>query len=104
MQQTQTSKPASSLFLTQSTTINAHEVANEISLAFQPDHNIDGFRDQVEDIFIYTSKYLSANHISQDRLVEIVEALRELPQRAGHPQWRYIFQSGSYMLVEAEGK
>jgi hypothetical protein len=91
-------------FLTQFSPKSAHEVAKEISLAFQPEHNIDGFRDEVEDICIYTSKYLPANHISQDRLVEIVEALRELPQCDGPPQWQYIFQTGSYMLVEAEGK
>jgi hypothetical protein len=91
-------------FLDPSTTKSAHEVAEEISLAFGPEHNVDGFRDEVEDICIYTSKYLPANHTSQDRLIEIVEALREFPQQAGHPQWQYIFQTGSYMLVEAEGK
>jgi hypothetical protein len=91
-------------FLTQFSPKSAHEVAKEISLAFTPEHNIDGFRDEVEDICIYTSKYLPANHISQDRLVAIVEALRELPQCDGHPQWQYIFQTGSYMLVEAEDK
>jgi hypothetical protein len=91
-------------FLTQLSPKSAHDVAKEISLAFQPEHNIDGFHDGVEDVFIYTSKYLPANHISQDRVVEVVEALRQLPQRAGHPQWQYIFQTGSYMLVEAEGK
>jgi hypothetical protein len=91
-------------FLTQFSPRFAHEVANDISLAFQPEHNIDGFRDEVEDIFIYTSKYLPANHVSQDRLVEIVQALRKLPQCDGHPQLVYIFQNGSYMLLEAEGE
>jgi hypothetical protein len=91
-------------FLTRFSSKPAHEVAVEVSRAFKAEHNIDGFRDGVEDIFIYTSKYLPANHISQDRLVEIVQALRKLPHVNGHPQWQYIFQSGSYMLVEAEGK
>ena len=91
-------------FLTQSTTISAQEVANEIASSFQPEHNIGGFRDGVEDICIYTSRYLPANHISQDRLIEIIKALRELPQQEQQPQWRYIFQTGSYLLIEAEGK
>jgi hypothetical protein len=91
-------------FLTQFSPKSAHEVAKEISLTFQPEHNNDGFRDEIEDICVYTSKYLPANHISQDRLVEIIEALRGLPQQNGQPAWRYIFQTGSYMLVEAEGK
>lgn len=82
----------------------AQEVANDISLAVKPEHNLGGFRDEVEDICIYTSKYLPANHVSQDRLVEIVEAIRELPQSEGQPQWRYIFQDGCYMLIEAEGE
>jgi len=90
-------------FLTQSTTISAQEVANEIASSFQPEHNIGGFRDEVEDICIYTSKYLPANHVSQDRLVEIIKALRELPQQDQQPQWQSIFQSGSYLLIEAEG-
>lgn len=91
-------------FLTQSTTTSAQEVANEIASSFKPEHNIGGFRDEVEVICIYTSKYLPSNHISQDRLVEIIKALRELPQQEQQPQWRYIFQTGSYVLIEAEGK
>lgn len=91
-------------FLIQSTTTSAQKVANEIASSFQPEHNIGGFRDEVEDICIYTSKYLPANHVSQERLVEIIKALRELPQRDQQPEWRNIFQTGSYLLIEAEGK
>lgn len=91
-------------FLTRSTTISAQEVANEVAQAFKPEHNISGFRDEVEDICIYTSKFLPANHVSQDRLIEIINALRELPQCDGQPEWRNVFQSGSYLLIEAEGK
>jgi hypothetical protein len=91
-------------FLAPSAPKSAQEVALDISLAFKPEHNIDGFRDEVEDICIYTSKYLPANHVAQDRLVEIVEAVREVPECAGQPRWRYIFQTGSYLLVEAYGK
>lgn len=90
-------------FLTGSTNC-AHEVANDISLAVRPEHNLGGFRDQVEDICIYTSKYLPANHVVQDRLVEIVKGVRELPQCEGQPQWRCIFQDGCFMLIEAEGE
>ncbi|KAG9523170.1 hypothetical protein KCV07_g2770, partial [Aureobasidium melanogenum] len=88
-------------FLTH-TTDSAHKVAHEISLTVEPGDNLEGFRNEVEDICIYTSKHLPANHESQDRLVEIVEAFRELPQSAGQPQWRYIFQDGCSMLIEAE--
>jgi len=91
-------------FLTQSTTISTQEVANDIASSFKPEHNIGGFRDGVEDICIYTSKYLPANHISQDRLIEVIKAVRELPQQEQQPQWQSIFQSGSYLLIEAEGK
>jgi hypothetical protein len=91
-------------FLRSSATTSAHVVANEISLAFKPEHNIGGFLDEVEDICIYTSKNLPANHISQDRLVEIVKAIRELPQCAEQPQWQNISCTGSYMLIEATGK
>jgi hypothetical protein len=91
-------------FLAPSTPKSAQEVALDISLAFKPEHNIDGFRDEVEDICIYTSKFLPANHVSQDKLVEIVEAVRELPGCVGQPQWRYILQTGSYLLVEAFGE
>jgi hypothetical protein len=95
---------ASILSFLSHTTHSAHKVAKDISLAVESGHNIGGFRDEVEDICIYTSKHLPANHESQDRLVEIVEAIRELPQSAGQPQWRYIFQDGCSMLIEAEGK
>jgi hypothetical protein len=91
-------------FLTPSTPTIAHEVALDISQAFKPEHNIDGFLDEVEDICIYTSKYLPANHVAQDKLVEIVEAVRELPECVGQPQWRYLLQTGSYLLVEAYGE
>lgn len=91
-------------FMTQGTTISAQEVANEIASAFKSEHNISGFRDGVEDICIYTSKFLPANHVSQDRLVAIIQALRELPQQDQQPQWWSIFQTGSYLLIEAEGK
>jgi hypothetical protein len=90
--------------LPHSTTRSAHEVANDISLAFKPEHNIGGFLDEVEDICICTSKYLPANHVSQDRLVEIVKRIRELPQCAEKPQWQNFFCTGSYMLIEATGK
>jgi hypothetical protein len=90
-------------FLT-STKTSAYEVALDISLAFKPEHNIDGFRDEVEDICIYTSKFLPANHVAQDKLVEIVEAVRGLPECVGQPQWRYLLQTGSYSLVEAFGE
>jgi hypothetical protein len=91
-------------FLVHSSTTSAHEVANDITSAFKSGQNVDGFRDEVEEICIYTSKCLPANHVSQDRLVEIVKALRELPQRAEQPQWQKIFRTGSYLLIEAEGK
>lgn len=91
-------------FLPHSTTKSGQSVANETSLAFKPEHNIGGFLDEVQDICIYTSKYLPANHVSQDRLVEIVKAIRELPEREEQPQWRNIFGTGSYMLVEATGE
>ena len=91
-------------FLPHSTTRSAQDVANEISLAFKSEHNIGGFLDEVEDICIYTSKYLPANHISQERLIEIVKAIRELPHSEEQPQWQNIFRTGSYMLIEATGK
>jgi hypothetical protein len=91
-------------FLLPSTPKSAQEVALDISLALKPEHNIDGFRDEVEDICIYTSKYLPANHVAQDKLVEIVEAVRELPECVGQPRWRDLLQTGSYSLVEAYGK
>ena len=91
-------------FLFQSSTKSAQEIASEIAQAFKPEHNISGFRDGVEDICIYTSKFLPANHTSQDRLIPIIEALRELPQGDGQPRWQGIFQTGSYLLIEAEGK
>jgi hypothetical protein len=91
-------------FLPHSTTRSAQDAANEISLAFKPEHNIGGFLDEVEDICIYTSKYLPANHISQERLIEIVKAIRELPHSEEQPQWQNIFRTGSYMLIEATGK
>lgn len=83
---------------------SAHEVATDISSALKPEDNVGGYRDEVEEICVHVSKHLPANHVSQDRLVEVVEALRELPQNAGQPQWRHLFQDGSSMLIEAEGE
>lgn len=97
-------KASISSSLVHSSQISAREVANDISSAFKSGGNAGGFRDEVEDICIYTSKNLPANHISQDRLVEIVKALRQLPHGSGQPQWQYIFQTGSYLLIEAAGK
>ena len=88
-------------FLFQSSTKSAQEIASEIAQAFKPEHNISGFRDGVEDICIYTSKHLPA---SQDRFIAIIKALRELPHWDGQPRWQGIFQTGSYLLIEAEGK
>lgn len=85
-------------------TKSPHEVAHNITLAVKPEHNLEGFRNEVEDICIYTSKFLPANHVAQDRLVEIVQAVREVPQAAGQPLWQYIFQDGCSMLIEAEGE
>jgi hypothetical protein len=99
-------KSAISCFLTSDTTListTAQETANKITLAFEPEHNIDGFRDGVEDICIYISRFLPANHISQDRLVQVIQALRDIAHRDAQPHWSGIFQTSCYSLVEAEG-
>ncbi|KAK6000691.1 hypothetical protein QM012_003416 [Aureobasidium pullulans] len=70
-------KASISSFLLQSTN-SAYQVALDISLAVKPEHNINGFRDEVDGICIYVSKYLPANHVAQDRLVEVIEAVKGL--------------------------
>ncbi|KAG9675278.1 hypothetical protein KCU99_g7203, partial [Aureobasidium melanogenum] len=44
---------ASILSFLSHTTHSAHEVAKDTSLAVEPEHNIGGFRDEVEDVCIY---------------------------------------------------
>lgn len=95
---------ASILSFLNSSTKSAHEVATNINLASKPAGNISEFRDEVGEICIYTSKYLPANHVSQDKLAEVVQAMRELPHKDGQPEFRYIFQDGCSMLIEVEGK
>lgn len=82
---------------------SAQDTANDIARQFRVgQHYPQGYVDQVEDTVIYVSKLIPADHIVQDRLIDLVKEIRELPPQTNRPFWQAFFaDNGKMSIVEA---
>lgn len=82
---------------------SAQDTANDIARQFRVgQHYPGGYVDQVEDIFICVSKFIPADHIAQDRLIDLVKKIQELAPLTDRPRWQaFLADNGKMSIVEA---
>jgi hypothetical protein len=83
--------------------MSAQSTAYDISKKFEAGQDYPtGFLNQVEDNFIFMSTLIPASHPAQDRLLDLVKAMRGLPEHGGEPLWQdFLAGDGMMSLVEA---
>lgn len=82
---------------------SAQDTANDIARQFRVgQHYPGGYVDQVGDTVIYVSKWIPADHIVQDWLIDLVKEVRELPPQTNRPRWQsFLADNGIMSIVEA---
>ena len=82
---------------------SAQDITHDIDRQFKVgQHYPGGYVDQVEDIFIFVSKFIPADHAAQDRLVDLVKEIRKLTPQIDRPSWEsFLADNGKMSIVEA---
>ena len=82
---------------------SAQDVAEHIAREFIPGvNNTGGMVSYIEDMLIFTSKFLPVDHPTQEDFLRIIQAIKDLPQQSDGPDWSSLFTGGPPgTLVEA---